>query len=168
MDDLILDTVGQTTQLHVIAKMSDGTEQDVTQSGESCFTTYRTTNSFVARVDSTGLLTAIGKGVIRVTATNEGVTAVSQRMKIARLLTTVVGRVVDENNNPIINGTVGVIGDSPGTTGSDGTFSLPNTIADDGEIVVGVGATESGDNLRGSVDPGKKMRTEGFSEGPTI
>lgn len=68
--------VGQTTQLTIQALLADSAIQDVT----SLYTTYRLTSSGVATVTSGGNLTALGKGIIFVTASNGGATAVKRLM----------------------------------------------------------------------------------------
>ncbi|MEE9297086.1 MAG: Ig-like domain-containing protein [Phycisphaerae bacterium] len=68
-----LNKTGMTSQLTVMAMMSDGTQRDVTGSGNG--TNYVTSNPAVATVDDSGLVTATGGAVAIISVTNDGVFA---------------------------------------------------------------------------------------------
>ena len=65
-------TNGATQQLTATATMSDGTTQNVTNSAA---TTYSSSNTSFATVNTTGLVTAVGVGTATITASNGGSTA---------------------------------------------------------------------------------------------
>ncbi|MBX3177961.1 MAG: PASTA domain-containing protein [Candidatus Hydrogenedentes bacterium] len=73
--------VGVSIPLATIGVLLDGNELDVTTVETG--TTYRVSNSGVARVDDQGILTALAPGVVLVTATNSGATAI-KRFEVAR------------------------------------------------------------------------------------
>jgi hypothetical protein len=65
-----LTTVGQTLQLTVTAKYSDGSTQDLIATNTG--TNYTTSNAAIATVSANGLLTAITTGTVVIQATNDG------------------------------------------------------------------------------------------------
>src|SRR5213593_4685822 len=101
-------TPGDTVQLTVTAAISDGTSQNVTAS--SLGTAYESSNTAVASVDASGLVTAVSKGTAAIFASNTGVSA-SITLDVKTLLN-------DECIATILNRQVQV---SP-----DGTFALGN------------------------------------------
>jgi hypothetical protein len=68
-DSALLNTVGATDQINVIGTLADGTHQNY--SGDAG-TTYQVSNPAIASVSSTGLLTALGAGVVTITVRNDG------------------------------------------------------------------------------------------------
>ncbi len=75
-DAATLTSLGQITQVRVVARHADGTTIDVT--ARASHTTYRTSNRAIAAVDSDGRVTATGSGVAFITALNEGAATVTQ------------------------------------------------------------------------------------------
>jgi len=68
-------------------------------------------------------------------------------------LTTVIGRVLDENRAPLAGASVSVLGHT-GSTGADGTFSIPNVPTVQGNLVVSASfVPPSGPSLAGSSVP---------------
>jgi hypothetical protein len=65
---LTLPATGQTSQLTATARMSDGTSQVVTNQAK-----WQSSNSAVATVSSTGLVSGVGYGTATITATFQGV-----------------------------------------------------------------------------------------------
>lgn len=59
--------VGTTSQLDAVARMSDGTSQDVTSTA-----TWQSLNTDLATVSSTGMVTALASGTVVVQATFGG------------------------------------------------------------------------------------------------
>jgi hypothetical protein len=64
--------------------------------------------------------------------------------------TTVVGRVLDSNSNPVAGATVTTNGGRTGTSGADGTFSISDVPTILGNISVKASATVNGVSLNGS------------------
>jgi hypothetical protein len=81
---------------------------------------------------------------------NEGVAQSVQLNVVPDPRTTVIGRVLDANSNPVQGATVTTNGQQSSTTGADGTFSIPGVPTILGNIVVGASATVNGEQLRGS------------------
>src|SRR5206468_7905093 len=75
-DQLTLTSIGQSTHMRVSASYADGTSNDVTP--RSRWTVYRTSNPQIATVAPDGLVTAKGKGIVFITAVNEGASTVAQ------------------------------------------------------------------------------------------
>ena len=73
--------MGASIPLATIGVLLDGNELDFTTVETG--TTYRVSNSGVARVDDQGILTALAPGVVLVTATNSGATAI-KRFEVTR------------------------------------------------------------------------------------
>ena len=72
-DPPTLTELGLTSQLTVLATMSDGADRDVTGSGNG--TNYISSNPAVATVDENGLVTATGGAVAIISVNNDGVFA---------------------------------------------------------------------------------------------
>jgi len=108
-DNAILNEIGQTTQIRVMATFSDSTQKDVTARGFG--STYTSSNPSVASIDLQGRVTARGIGTALITVNNEGATTVT-RLTVApsNLLTTVEGIVQLENGSPAVGATVVVPG----------------------------------------------------------
>ncbi len=68
--------VGEAVQLAVKGTLGDGSDADLTQ--RIAWTTYRTSNPKVASVGRDGMVTALGRGTVFITAVNEGTTAVKR------------------------------------------------------------------------------------------
>ncbi|MGH9408877.1 MAG: Ig-like domain-containing protein [Vicinamibacterales bacterium] len=62
---------GGTSQLRVVAAMSDGTSQDVTSAS-----TFTSSDVTIGTVSATGVVTGIASGTVTITATYQGLTAV--------------------------------------------------------------------------------------------
>ena len=62
--------VGHTSQLKAVAQMSDGSAQDVTS-----LTAWSSSDTTLATVSSTGLMSAIASGAVTITGTYQGYTA---------------------------------------------------------------------------------------------
>ncbi len=71
-----LSTLGQTTQLTTTGTLADGSTEDL--STLALGTTYVSTNPKIAAISSDGLVTAVGRGAVFVTARNEGAAATIQ------------------------------------------------------------------------------------------
>ncbi len=71
-DSSLLTTAGATTQINVIATLADGTLQNYSADPG---TTYQVSNPALATITSTGLLTAVGAGLVTITARNDGLVA---------------------------------------------------------------------------------------------
>lgn len=146
-----LTAIGQTTQLSVMATMANGTVENLTAPSDCVEfrTTYNTSNLSIARVDSTGEVTAVGAGTAFITAVNAGVTGVIRIVvALGDPLTTLDGFVQDENGVPLENVVVQVIGQgNSGVSDSDGRFSIPGVATTLGDIVV------TGEGLAGTSAP---------------
>jgi hypothetical protein len=73
---VLLDAVGQTSQLGVIAIYADGSTRDVTSG--SAGTSYRSSNPAVATVSGNGLVTARSSGRVLMSVLNEGTLGIVQ------------------------------------------------------------------------------------------
>lgn len=62
--------VGHTSQLKAVAQMSDGSAKDVTSD-----TTWSSSDTTIATVSSTGLVTGVASGAVTITGTYQGFTA---------------------------------------------------------------------------------------------
>lgn len=70
--------VGKTSQLKGVAQMSDGSAKDVTADT----TGWTSSDTAVATVSSTGLVTGVASGSFTVTATYQGFTAVTPTLTV--------------------------------------------------------------------------------------
>ena len=121
---LMTGALGQTNRLRVIARYADGLTNDVAP--KTSWTTYRVSNPTIAMVTPDGAVIARARGVVYVTAVNEGVAGVVQiAVSPNDTLTTVVGVVTDTNGVPVVGATVttGALGMS-GITDAEGRFSI--------------------------------------------
>ncbi len=87
---------GETTQVQVTGFFSDGSSLPISLRSEG--SAYQSSNVVIATVDQDGLVTAVGVGIVSITVTNQGATAVTI-LSVAPLgdpLTTVDGFVTDE------------------------------------------------------------------------
>lgn len=142
--------LGQTTQARVTIVLADGSTLDVTDT--PCGTTFRTSNLDVASVDSTGLVTAVGRGVAFITATNEGATGVA-RIVVAPAdpLTTVEGFVLLEDGTPVEGAEVTVLGQGVSAlTLADGSFAIPDVSTQLGLLTARAEKTIGSDVLTGA------------------
>ncbi len=142
--------IAESTATTTIARLGDGTEQDVSPATE--WTTYRTSNPAIARVDENGVVRGVAEGSAFVTAVNGGATAVT-RVRVApddAPSTTVIGFVTLPDGSPVAGATVSLIGQGSTTTsGANGRFELPNVVVD-GTVTVLASATVGEDLLRGT------------------
>lgn len=122
----ILTALDQTLQMESIGDLTDGTlDEDLTPATK--WTTYRTSNPAIALVNADGLVTAKGRGVTFITATNEGATSTA-RVIVAPgdPLTTVEGYVFFPDGRPASGAQITVFPVSlTGSTNAGGFFSLP-------------------------------------------
>jgi formylglycine-generating enzyme required for sulfatase activity len=135
-DNPTLTALGQTTQVRVTATLHDGSSVDATP--RTRWTVYRTSNPSVATVDQNGLVTARARGLVYVTAVNEGASAVVQlAVSPGDALTTVVGVLRDTNGVPVAGATVtaGALGMS-GLTDADGRFVIAGVPSGLGSLTV--------------------------------
>lgn len=128
-DQPTLTALGQTTQVHVRAILADGTSADLTPG--SAFTTYRVSNPAIARVDTNGLVTAVTRGTVFVTAVNDGTSGVVQIDVVpGALFTSVIGVVQNVDGTPAPGLTVTIPGQAPtALTDLQGRFTIPNVVA---------------------------------------
>jgi hypothetical protein len=111
-------------QLTAIARLSDGSTQDVTRSA-----TWASSNTQIATVSSTGYVTVVGNGELDVQVTYQGVTG-SQHLVVALPKTFAVSGVVHEiapNVRPILGAAVRILSRSlaPVMTTDQGSFAFP-------------------------------------------
>jgi alpha-tubulin suppressor-like RCC1 family protein len=125
-DVATLTALGQTTQVRVTATYPDKTTGDVTPATN--WTSYRTSNLAVARVDADGLVTATGQGIAYITAVNEGTTAVTQINVVpGDPLTTVKGFMRLQDGTPAAGVTVSISGlGLTAVVQTDGSFTFTN------------------------------------------
>src|ERR1700761_6213617 len=71
-DNTALTTIGATTQINVIGTYADGTFDNFSADPG---TTYTVSNTAIATVNASGLLTAVGAGTVTITARNDGLVA---------------------------------------------------------------------------------------------
>jgi alpha-tubulin suppressor-like RCC1 family protein len=123
-DQPVLTQLGQQTQVRVLAALANGVTNDVTPS--AAFTTYRLSNRTIARITPDGLLTALAKGMVFVTAVNQGATAVAQLdISPQDLLTTVIGFVFNPDGTGASGLTVTIAGQaSTAVTDANGRFNI--------------------------------------------
>lgn len=138
------------TQVHVSARLSDGTDLDVTARVDG--TTYTSSNPGIATVDENGLVTAMARGIVVVTATNEGATATTIIVvSVVDPLTTVKGLVQLGDGSPVEGADVSIVGQVMSTiSAADGTFTFSGVPTFEGDISVTAEATVGGTILRGT------------------
>jgi len=124
-DQPVLSGLGGTTQLRASARLSDGADLDVTARAQG--TTYTSSNSAIASIDSAGVVTAVGPGVAFLTAVNEGTTSsTSIVVSPGDPLTRVVGRATLPDGSAAPGATAAVVGQPISRlTAADGGFDLP-------------------------------------------
>jgi hypothetical protein len=152
----VLTNPGETTQLATTATLADGTLADVTP--RTAWTTYRTSNPLVATVDPDGLVTAVTSGIAFLTAVNDGATSViALTIALGDPLTTVEGRVLDGDENPVVGAALSIQGLSAGVSGVGGRFSASGIPTTQGQIVAfassanGSGSSEAYGPVAGAV-----------------
>ncbi|MEM7246216.1 MAG: hypothetical protein AAF533_12785 [Acidobacteriota bacterium] len=144
-------TIIDTAQLTVQAVLGDGSLQDVTL--QTDWTTYRISNPAIAAVSVDGLVTAVDSGIVFVTVTNEGATAVlGLTVSLGDPLTSLLGFCQRDDGTRVSNARVSVPSQSRATlAGDDGRFSFSSlatelpaplqviaSASDAGELLVGV------------------------------
>ncbi|MFQ5471835.1 MAG: carboxypeptidase-like regulatory domain-containing protein [Dehalococcoidia bacterium] len=146
-----LTAINQTTNVQVLASLSDGTTKDLSLRAEG--TVYRTSNARVVTVGQDGLLTARGEGLAFITASNQGTTSVTRINVVpGDPLTQVIGFVELENGTPVAGASVTVSGtSSTATSGSDGSFAISGVPTQLGLLKVSASLEPStGPSLAGS------------------
>lgn len=165
-----LTLIGETSQMQVIGTLADGSLTDLTVG--TAWTTYRTSSLDVLTVDADGLVTAAGPGFGVITATNNGATSTVRFSVLpSDSLTTVMGFVQLEDGTPVADATVDVllvpgggegdllgfgVGGGPlgtGTSGPDGSFSIPGLLATLGDFQVRAELVIANELYSGSVQP---------------
>ena len=108
-DQPTLTAIDQVTQARVTATLQNGSTVDV--SPRTRWTSYRTSNPGIATVDRDGFVTAHSKGMVFITAINEGATSVAQvDVSPGDPLTTVIGIVQKPDGQPLPDATVRLAG----------------------------------------------------------
>lgn len=150
-DQPTLTALNQTTQVRVTATYADQTIGDVTPA--TSWTSYRTSNIAVARVDNNGLVTATGRGIAYLTVVNEGTTAVGQITVVpGDPLTTIAGFLRFPDGSPAAGVTVTIYGlGLTAITGADGSFSFANVPTTLGPLTLGAILVQGGERLVASV-----------------
>jgi hypothetical protein len=149
-DVAVLTGAGQTTQLRVLARMSDGSLLELNTL--SAGTTYRTSSPGVVSVSLDGVLTAEGQGGAYVTARNNGATAVARVDVVpAGVATTVEGFTRAEDGTPVADAEVTTL-PFGGATTSDafGFFSLPLVVPSGASLQASATADVAGTTLAGA------------------
>src|SRR6185436_15157633 len=124
---VLLNALGQTTQVRVWGTLGDGTVADLTP--RTMWTSYRSSNPAIATVDPDGVVTAHARGMVFITAVNDGATSVCQiDVSPGDLLTEVRGSVRDTNGAPVAGVTIDLTGlaTTPVVTAVDGSFVITN------------------------------------------
>lgn len=138
--------VGQTTQLSIQALLADGSTQDVT----SLYTTYRLSSTGAATLTSDGSLSALGRGIVFVTAGNGGATAVKRFDVVTDVINTTfegVVQTVDGAALPTASVSAAFIGSA--TADAVGGFSLPAIVSEGSSATFSVSAELDGVSYRG-------------------
>ena len=146
-DSTTLTAIGQTTPVRVTATYADKTIGDVTPA--TSWTSYRTSNVAVAKVDNNGLVTAVSPGVAFITAVNEGATSVTEIVVApGDPLTTVKGFLRRQDGSPAVGTVVSIsaFGLSD-TVAADGSFTFANVPTTLGSLAVSASVIESGNRL---------------------
>jgi hypothetical protein len=126
-DNTLLTALGQTTQVRVWGTLANGTNTDLT--ARTLWTSYRSSNPAIATVDPDGVVTARGRGMVFITAVNDGATSVCQiDVSPGDLLTEVRGFIRDTNGVPASGIILNLVGFAtpPVTSGVDGSFVFTN------------------------------------------
>ena len=169
-----LTQIGATTQVRATARVADGSELDVTPA--TAWTIYRTSNPGVATVDRDGVITTRGKGMAFITASNDGVTAVTQIDVLPGApLTTISGFVLRRSDDSPIEGVnVQVIGLAGlGTTDRNGQFVIEDVPTNLGSLSLSLqsdagalllGFSRELDLVAGGISDGGIIRATSFDE----
>ncbi len=146
----VLTGTGQTTQLRVMARMSDGSLLELNTLPEG--TTYQTSNAEVATVNLGGLVTAQGLGFAYLTARNGGATAVARVDVVpAGVATTVEGFTREDDGTPVAGAQVTALPfGGAATSDAFGFFSLPLTVPAGGSLQASASADVMGTTLAGA------------------
>jgi hypothetical protein len=126
-DNTLLTAIGQTTQVRVWGTLANGTNTDLT--ARTLWTSYRSSNPAIATVNPDGVVTARGRGMVFITAVNDGATSVCQiDVSPGDLLTEVRGFIRDTNGVPASGIILNLVGFAtpPITSGVDGSFVFTN------------------------------------------
>jgi hypothetical protein len=139
-----LTSIGETTQARVEGTLIDGSVIDLTP--QTAWTTYHTSNPDIASINVNGVVTAVDRGRVFITATNEGAAAVTQvDVSPGDPLTTVTGIILDGNGLPAAGVTVTLIGlGGTAVTDAIGIFTIPGVST--AEPIRGVIARRDGDD----------------------
>ncbi len=152
-DTPVLNETSQQTQMLLDGTLSDQSHVNLHDSNECV--TYQTSNSTVATVDRSGILTANGPGIAYVTAIVEGITSITRMLVVPEgtELTTVTGTVQLEDGTPVFGAQVSVVGQPISrTTGLDGSFEIAGVAAFvDRELSLVARLNQGGSVLTGSV-----------------
>ena len=116
--------------------------------GQVAFTATTAPYQFSFTAPSTGSTVTLGATAVDF-GSNVGQSPNVTLNLIPDPLTTVVGRVLDANSNPVQGATVTTNGQQA-TTNADGTFSIPGVPTILGNIIVAASATVNGVQLRGN------------------
>ncbi len=149
---VLLSQTGETTQLSVLADMSDDTIADLTQ--RVLGTTYVSSNPDVLSIGDDGLATGMGAGVVIVTARNEGVTATLPILVSSDdPMTEVIGFVEQADGSPASGIEVTVFpGAFAGVSDSDGRFSVSGAFTQLGNLTVIADNLASGTSTVGTIE----------------
>lgn len=121
----VIPGIGATTRMVVQATLPDGSVVDVSTRDQ--FTTYRSSNGRIARIDADGVVTGVREGTVFITATNFGATSVARVSVVSSgSLTAVVGRVETTGGAPVSGARVELVGlGGSATTNAGGAFDIP-------------------------------------------
>ena len=148
-------TEGETIPFTVEAT-DDGLLTSVQLSTSTGFSQTFTQPPFATEIEVPGGVTQIVFTATAADSVNNIATQTATVSVIPDPLTTVIGTVIDPNNNPVANAPLSTNGDRTGTTAADGTFSIPDVPTIRGDIVVMASANVNGQTLSGrslSVSP---------------
>jgi hypothetical protein len=155
----VLTTPGETAQVAVHAVLADGSLLDVTPA--TAWTSYKTSNPFVAAIDQDGVVTATGSGIAYLTANNGAATTVIKvTVSLGDPLTTVEGRVVDSDKKPVAGASVAVGGLLPVVSAPDGRFQVAGVPTLVGSIVAFASHPTLGSGSSPAVKPFPKGITD--------
>ena len=151
VSDTVIDESDPPPVITVQGTMGDGSTQDLSTFASG--TAYTSSNPAVATVDSAGTVTAVGKGLAFITASNQGVsTSRSIIFSPDAESTRVEGFVQREDDSPVQGAEVFVSGIGlTTTTDANGFFFIDEVPSDFGDLTVTARAMESVTVLSGSV-----------------
>jgi hypothetical protein len=138
---------GAVLPLSVIGVLGEGLELDLTP--RLANTIYRSSNPAIATVDPDGRLTGLRSGIVFITATNSGATAVKRVDVRSTFLVTITGFVQREDGSPLAGAEVHVLGITV-LTAADGSFSLTLALEPGHDVQVQIVAIVDGVTLQGA------------------